>query len=98
MTQAPTTASSPQLPAFDHTPARYEGPSKQEVLDMRGHVVHTQRQPWGWVAGIRFSPGQDDVFRFLNRRYAAHTAGDDALDHDSPDVTIGAAGPMTLPS
>jgi hypothetical protein len=41
----------------------------QEVMEVRGHLVHTQRLSWGMLAGIRFTPGQEELCRFLARRY-----------------------------
>ena len=38
----------PQLPPYDHTPAPYEGPSKEEVYALRKKFLSpgTQSVPW----------------------------------------------------
>ncbi len=41
----------------------------QEVLEVRGHLVHARQGTRGVRAGIRLTPGQDELCRFLARRY-----------------------------
>ena len=49
----------PQLPPFDHTPAPYEGLSRDEVLALRKQYLSP---------GMLFRPGQQLLWRHCKRR------------------------------
>jgi hypothetical protein len=59
----------------------------QEVIEIRGRLAYTLSRPWGVLAGLQFAPGQEELLRFLARRYPA-LASPSRPPSPGPDIRL----------